>query len=100
MNSETMSWGERLLAASATLLAMLWTYWTFLRRSAPTRIKESSATQIDERINQRIIEKQTEIAREDFVQEKKEDLSDLLEEVKENSKDAESAAKALENSQL
>lgn len=101
MNSETMSWGERLVAASATLLAMFWTYWTFLRKPTPKKQPIiDNQTEPEATLQETVYEKIQEIREEVVSNQIQEELPKLVEEAKENSKDAQTAAAALENSQL
>lgn len=95
MNSSELSWPERLIAAFGILLGMIWTYIKFWKHKPPVVAMPQdipSQDSVSEKIQQ---------VREDFVsKEIHQEIPELVEEVKENSKDAETAAKALEESQL
>lgn len=97
MNSEELPWTERLTAAFFVLLGMLATYWKYWRHKPPM-VKTEEKKQ-KESLQKEVVHN-IEEKREEFVSTSEVKVKELVQEVKENSKDAETAAKALEKFQL
>lgn len=95
MNSSELSWPERLVAAFGILLGMIWTYVKFWKHKPPIVIVPQDIPP-QESVSEKIQEAREELVSKEIHQE----IPKLVEEAKENSKDAETAAKALEDSQL